>query len=365
MSSPVVVAMSGGVDSSIAAALLCQQGFDVIGIMLHLWCDGAESENRCCTSASIEFARNVSERFDFTFHFVDASDQFRQHVVEYFLDGCSQCVTPTPCIICNRFIRWGFLLDRAKELGASHLATGHYARVQRTSQGRYRLLRGLDPNKDQSYFLSMLNQDQLAHTLFPLGDLSKVEVREIARSFDLSVAERKDSQDLCFLGNGDYRSFIARNIPDAIRHGQIINQEGDVLGEHQSLAFYTIGQRKGLGLSMREPHYVLRKDLGKNVLVVGPEDELGQEELVADGMSWISGEAPSNRFRAQAKTRYRASAAWGTVSPLGVRRIHIQFDQPLRDITPGQAVVLYDGDVTLGGGMIQNITAKESEEFDL
>ena len=350
----VVVAMSGGVDSSVAAALLAARGYEVIGMMMRLWSEpGRESTNRCCTPDSMAQARQVARKLGIPFYAVDAQQVFHDTVVTYFQDGYAQGNTPNPCLVCNRHIRWEFLLNQAIAMGADFMATGHYARLRRCDNGCIDLLRAVDANKDQSYVLHVLGQKQLAHALFPLGEYTKPQVRQLARDFSLPVAERAESQDLCFLGDGDYRSFLLRNFPQVRNQGRIINRQGETLGEHQGLAFYTIGQRKGLGISSPVPLYVLDKDPEQNSLIVGTQDELGRSELVALNLNWVSGSPPASTLRAQIKIRYKAREAWGTVTPIEDGSAHVRFDAPVRDITPGQAAVFYDGEVCLGGGIIK------------
>jgi tRNA-specific 2-thiouridylase len=348
----VVVAMSGGVDSSVAAALLQQQGYTVIGMMMRLWSEpGSETANRCCTPDAMALARRVAARLSIPFYAVDAQQIFRDTVVEYFLEGYIRGETPNPCLACNRHIRWEFLLKHALALGADYLATGHYARL-RTVEGKIQLLKGLDEKKDQSYVLSVLTQEKLRHALFPLGEYIKPQVRQLARDFDLPVAERSDSQDLCFLGDGDYRQFLLRHAPQVQTPGPILTRAGQPVGEHGGLAFYTIGQRKGLNVASPVPLYVLEKDLARNALIVGEAAELGGQALTAVQVQWVSGEAPAMPLRASVKIRYKAIETPGIITPLDEGRVRVAFDQPLRDITPGQAVVFYEGDVCLGGGLI-------------
>ncbi|MFZ6027851.1 MAG: tRNA 2-thiouridine(34) synthase MnmA [Chloroflexota bacterium] len=350
--SRVVVAMSGGVDSSVAAALLQQQGYAVIGMMMRLWNEpGAADANRCCTPDAMALARRVAARLGIPFYAVDAQQVFRDTVVEYFLDGYARGETPNPCLACNRHIRWDFLLKHARAMGADYLATGHYARL-RAVDGKTQLLKGVDEKKDQSYVLSVLTQEKLAHALFPLGNYTKPQVRQLARDFGLPVAERSDSQDLCFLGNGDYRDFLLRHAPQVNEPGPILDRGGRRLGCHTGLAFYTIGQRKGLNIASSVPMYVLAKDTEQNALIVGDAHALGQDELVASQVNWLAGEAPAAQFRAGIKIRYKAAEAAGTVLLLDTTRAHVKFDEPLRDITPGQGVVFYEGEVCLGGGLI-------------
>ena len=272
----VVVAMSGGVDSSVAAALLVKQGYPVTGMMLRLWSEpGSKVENRCCAPEAMVLARRVAEKLSIPFYVIPAQDVFYTTVIANFITELSQGLTPNPCLVCNRLIRWGLLWEQAAAIGANYLATGHYARLHRDESGVIQLLRGVDARKDQSYVLHVLNQQQLEHTMLPLGEFTKPQVRQLARDFALPVAERPDSQDLCFLGEEDYRSFLLRRAPFAPQPGPILDRNGQVLGEHPGLAFFTIGQRKGLGLSSPHPLYVLEKDLKKNALIVGPGSELG------------------------------------------------------------------------------------------
>ena len=350
----VVVAMSGGVDSSVAAALLQQQGYEVIGMMLRLWSEpGKEDSNRCCTPDSMAVARRVAAKLDIPFYVVDAKDIFRKTVVQYFLDGYAAGVTPNPCLLCNRKIRWTFLLEHALALGADCMATGHYVRKKTTGNGVHQLLRAVDPSKDQSYVLHVLNQEKLSRALFPVGEYPKTEIRNMAKILGLPVYKRPDSQDLCFLAGEDYRNFIQRNAPEMLAPGEIVTRAGQTLGQHNGLANYTIGQRKGLGVSSPVPLYVLGKDAGTNTLVVGTADELGTAELIAKDVNWTSGEAPREAFRAEVKIRYTAREASALVTPLdGGRQVRVQFDAPQRDVTAGQAAVFYDRELLLGGGII-------------
>jgi tRNA-uridine 2-sulfurtransferase len=349
----VVVAMSGGVDSSVAAALLKQQGYDVVGMMLRLWSEpGKEDSNRCCTPDSMALARRVAAKLDIPFYVIDAKEVFRKTVVEYFLDGYARGETPNPCLLCNRQIRWTFLLEHALALGADFMATGHYVR-KRTVEGVHHLLRAVDHSKDQSYVLHVLDQNKLSKALFPVGDYPKPEIRKIAESFGLPTASRHDSQDLCFLAGEDYRNFIQRNAGQILKPGSIVSKNGDVLGEHNGLANYTIGQRKGLGIASPVPLYVFRKNAAENTIIVGTQDELGSSELVAREVQWVTEKVPEASFRAQVKIRYTAKEADATVLPLDGTQAQVKFDAPQRDITAGQAAVFYQGELMIGGGLIQ------------
>jgi tRNA-specific 2-thiouridylase len=351
----VVVAMSGGVDSSVAAALLKQQGYDVVGMMMRLWSEpGKEESNRCCTPDAMAQARRVAALLDIPFYVVDAKDVFRNTVVEYFLKGYAEGGTPNPCLICNKKIRWEFLLNHALALGAEFMATGHYVRRMNASREgeRIRLLRAVDSSKDQSYVLYVLNQEKLKHALFPVGDYPKSEIRQIAETFGLPTASRTDSQDLCFLAGDDYRNFIQRNAAEMLKPGEIATREGRVVGQHYGLANYTIGQRKGLEVASPVPLYVITKNATSNTLIVGTKDELGVNELTARDVNWLAGNAPQESFRAQVKIRYTARDAEALVVPLNGNQVKVQFDAPQRDITAGQAAVFYVEEEVVGGGII-------------
>ena len=349
----VVVAMSGGVDSSVAAALLKQQGYDVTGMMLRLWSEpGKEESNRCCTPDAMAQARRVAGILDIPFSVIDAKDVFKETVVQYFLDGYARGETPNPCLLCNRQIRWTFLLNHALALGAEFMATGHYVKIQKAESGKQILLRAVDHLKDQSYVLHVLKQDQLAHALFPVGEFPKPEIRRLAADFGLPTASRADSQDLCFLAGDDYRNFLQRNASEMLQPGEIVTADGRSIGQHNGLANYTIGQRKGLNVASPVPLYVMTKRAEGNTLVVGTLDQLGFTELIARDVNWVSGETPREPFRAQVKIRYTAKEVEALVSPLEGDQASVKFDAPVRDVTAGQAAVFYQGEIMLGGGII-------------
>ncbi len=361
----VLMALSGGVDSAVAAALLVEQGYEVIGAMLSLWsapseCAASTTSNRCCTPDAVQRAEDVARQLGFPFHLLDARSLFREQVVEYFIAEYAHGRTPNPCVICNRAVRFNLLIEQARTMGASWIATGHYARV-REQGGTYHLLRGTDRHKDQSYFLHALTQEQLRHTLFPVGGLTKAEVRATARRYGLSVAEQPESQDVCFLGaeeEGDYRRFLARYAPHLFRPGPIRDRTGRVLGEHQGLPGYTVGQRKGLGLTTPEPVYVLSIEPAENALIVGTADELMAAECRIGAVHYICGKAPLAPFRAIAQIRYRARPTEVIVTPTEAAcpegEAGVRFSVPQRGVTPGQFLVLYemDDEQVIGGGVI-------------
>jgi tRNA-specific 2-thiouridylase len=350
----VLVALSGGVDSGVAAALLVEQGYDVVAAMLRLWVeDGPDdcSRNRWCTPDAVTRARNIAGRLDVPFYLINAEEVFEARVVDYFVAEYAVGRTPNPCVPCNRFIRFGFLLERALALGVDLLATGHYARV-RDVGGAWQLLRGCDRAKDQSYFLHALSQQQLAHVLFPLGEMTKREVRGVARRHGLPVAEQAESQDLCFLADGDYRRFLARRRPGLSEPGSIRDTSGRVLGRHRGLYAYTVGQRKGLGVTAADPLYVIALDPDENVLIVGTQEDLEASECVIEGVRFVSGEAPAAVFTAMAQIRYRAQPVAAAVTLLPGGGAGVRFAFPQRAVTSGQYLALYDGETVLGGGVI-------------
>lgn len=347
----VAIAMSGGVDSSVAAALLKAAGHEVFGLMLRLWSPSPTIQNRCCSPADLALAQQVAATLDIPFYTLDAKGLFKATVVDPFIDGYANGVTPNPCLNCNRKIRWGFLLDRALAMGASHMATGHYARLE-TQGNRFYLLRAKDRMKDQSYILSVLHQEQLAHALFPLGELQKSEVRQLASEYELPVADRGESQDLCFLGGMDYRTFLETQQANLPPPGPIMDSAGNRLGTHQGLASYTIGQRKGIRISAQEPYYVMQKDHLNNHLIVARRAELGRKEFWVEECNWIAGIPPQAETQATAKVRYKSAEIMSTLFPETNQRLRVQLHQSLPDITPGQAAVFYQEEYCLGGGII-------------
>jgi len=353
-SKSIVVAMSGGVDSSVAAALLKQAGHHVIGMMLRLWSEpGSDGANRCCSPESMALARRVARQLDIPFYVIDARELFRSTVVDFFIDGYSRGVTPNPCLLCNRQVRWTYLLEHALAIGAEAMASGHYARKRKLASGLHELHRAVDRSKDQSYVLHVLDQNQLQRALFPIGELTKGAVRTLAVQFGLPTAQRRDSQDLCFLAGDDYRNFLRRNAPSVFSPGEIRTRSGRTVGRHEGLAGYTIGQRKGLGAVDGRPLYVLEKDSAENALIVGDAAERLASDLMIDNVNWIRGSAPEGPLNVEAKTRYTAKEARAVVMPLADGGAALRFDSPQLDLTPGQAAVFFQGDVVLGGGVIR------------
>ncbi len=350
----IVVAMSGGVDSSVAAALLAEQGHDVIGVSMQLYdqTDGNRAFGSCCTIDDLHDARRVASVVGIPHYILNFERQFDEHVVSNFVGEYVRGRTPLPCAHCNGDLKFATLLDRARAFGADGVATGHYARVERDEEtGRHVLRRGIDPAKDQSYFLFSLTQDQLARAWFPVGDLRKDAVRAFASSRGLPVANKPDSQEICFIPNNDYSTFVAAHAPEIAREGEIVDADGRVLGSHAGIHRFTVGQRKGLGLSSGTPMYVLELRPAEQQVVVGPKHALERTTFTASGVNWMLDE-PRQPRRVDAQIRHRHSAAPAVVTSLPDSRAQLVFDAPQLAITPGQAVVFYDDDVVVGGGWI-------------
>jgi tRNA-specific 2-thiouridylase len=350
----IVVAMSGGVDSSVAAALLAEQGHDVIGLSMQLYDQrgGGQAWGTCCTLDDLHDARRVASALGFPHYIVNFERQFQETVISNFVREYASGRTPLPCAHCNSDLKFSTLLDRARGLGAEHVATGHYARVGQSPDGRWLLKRSADRDKDQSYFLFSLTQDQLASAMFPVGQLVKSQVREQARRLGLTVADKPDSQEICFVPDGDYASFVARKEPSVARTGSIVDAEGRQLGTHGGVHRFTVGQRKGLGLSAPSPLYVLKIDAEASTVTVGGREALDQTRLTASKVNWMAIDAPASAVRVAAQIRHRHNPGTGSVRALPDGRAEMIFDDPQPAITPGQAVVFFDGDVVVGGGWI-------------
>ena len=354
----VVVAMSGGVDSSVAAVLLKEQGYEVIGVTMQLWdkqnsAPGGEQESRpCCTLKDVFDAGRVANKLVIPFHVVDYQKDFSSLVVDEFVDEYFRGRTPNPCIRCNQKLKFELLLEKAHSLGADYLATGHYARLERDGAGIYQLLKGKDAGKDQSYFLCTLTLEQMSSVLFPLGNLSKKEVRMLAAAHDLPVAKKSESQDICFVSDNDYVSFLEKERGEDRLSGNIVDSSGKILGRHRGTYRYTVGQRKGLGIAWPHPLYVLGVDTDRREVIVGHRDELYSDGLTAAEVNWMI-PAPVAPVDAFCKIRYRHNPVACRISSLPGNRARVDFTAPERSVTPGQAVVFYDGDRVLGGGWIE------------
>jgi len=347
----IVVAMSGGVDSSVAAGLLHEAGHDVVGVSMQLY-DASRGFGSCCTIDDLHDARQVAAHFGFPHYIVNFESHFHRHVQQNFVSEYAAGRTPIPCAHCNSEVKFSELLVRAGGYGASHLATGHYARVARDAGGTVRLRRGLDAAKDQSYFLFSLTQNQLAQALFPVGDLAKDEVRAAAVRMGLGVAGKPDSQEICFVPDDDYARFLEREVPALATSGAIVHQDGTHLGAHGGVHRFTVGQRKGLGLSAGVPLYVVGLDAARQQVTVGPREALERTTFTVSRVNWISGRVPARTIDAQVQIRHRHSAAAATVRPADDARAEVTFAVPQSAITPGQAAVFYDRDEVLGGGWI-------------
>lgn len=351
-----LIAMSGGVDSSVAAFLMKESGYICMGVTMKLYDNddiGMEKEKTCCSLDDIEDARTVAFHLDMPYHVFNFKDEFEEKVIQKFIKTYENGGTPNPCIDCNRYLKFEKLFARAKELGYDYVVTGHYATVEFCEEsGRYLLKKGADAGKDQSYVLYSLTQEQLAHTIFPLGTYCKAEIREIAEENGFINSQKKDSQDICFVPDGDYAKFIENHIGKTYPKGIFKTADGEVLGEHNGIIRYTIGQRKGLGISYKEPLYVCKKNLEKNEIILSSEKELYSKEVTAADINLISVEKITGPMRIKARTRYNMKEQPGTAYQMDENTIKVVFDEPQRAVTTGQALVLYDGEYVVGGGTI-------------
>ena len=358
-SARVVVALSGGVDSSVAAALLSKEGYQVIGVTMQLdpWDKQVfETDNhgRCCQHEAVEDAKRVAYKLGILHYVMNFKNIFNQKVIADFCREYSLGKTPNPCIRCNQYIKFDALLKRAKEFDANFVATGHHARIeQNEASARYLLKKGADQRKDQSYFLYTLTQEQLGHILLPVGTVTKEQVREIARKLEIPVAAKPESQELCFIPDADYPKFIREFIPQAVKPGPIVDKQGNIIGEHQGIIFYTIGQRKGLGIAAQKPLYITTIVHEHNAIVVGDKEEVYGTELIASGLNWISLTELKEPLTAKAKIRYQHNEAEAEITPVDTDKASVRFKEPQMAIAPGQAVVFYNGDTVIGGGTIE------------
>ncbi len=355
----VMVGMSGGVDSSVAAALLLKKGYDVIGVTLQIWMDMGEErkavEGGCCSLSAVDDARRVAAKLGIPYYVLNFKDIFEERVINYFKNEYLSGRTPNPCIACNRYVKFGAMLNKAMAMGIDYVATGHYARIEYSEErGRYLLRKSVTDRKDQTYALYNLTQEQLARTLMPVGDYTKERVREIARELGLTVASKPDSQEICFVEDNNYARFITENTNAPIEPGDFVDTKGNVLGRHKGIIFYTIGQRKGLGIALGKPMYVVAIDVKNNRVVLGEEEEVYSDTLIASDVNFISIDRLEGEMRVKAKIRYNASEADAVISPVDNGRVKVVFDSPQRAITPGQSVVFYDGDIVVGGGVIES-----------
>jgi tRNA-specific 2-thiouridylase len=353
----VIVGMSGGVDSSAAAALLLEQGYDVVGVTLKLWPQDCVSraEDKCCGPQAVADARSVCHKLGIAYYLIDEADAFQKQVIAYFAEEYKAGRTPNPCVMCNEKLKFGALLERARQLGGDYVATGHFARLERDADsGRTLLKKGRDAHKDQSYFLFSLRQNQLARALFPLGEHSKQETRQTAREHQLKTADKEESMEICFVPDKDYGKFLSAAKLVGPNRGDIVNTRGDLVGHHEGIQYFTIGQRKGLGISSPRPLYVIELDAARNRVVVGDDTELDREEFQVERCNWIPFDEPPEEMEVTAKIRYHHPGTQAIVRPTAGGGAIVKLNIPQRAITPGQACVFYDDDLVVGGGWISS-----------
>lgn len=345
----VIIAMSGGVDSSVAAQMMLDAGYECAGATMKLF--SWDAQRKSGTVDNIKDAKSVADKLKMPFFVYDFEKEFANDVIDSFIKAYEAGATPNPCIVCNKRLKFGKFLQKAIEDGADYVATGHYARIEE-KDGRYLLKKAVDITKDQSYVLYSMTQHQLSHTLFPLGDMTKQEARKLAEKYGFVTAKKSDSQDICFVPDGDYAGFIESYLNKTYKNGNFVDLKGNVLGEHKGIIRYTIGQRKGLGLSLPAPMYVYNKDIEKNEVILCSNEELFATDLEVFDVNWILWDTPPESFRASAKIRYNQKEEPATITVLSDNRVHIKFDEPQRAIAKGQSAVFYDGDTVIGGGII-------------
>jgi len=354
----VVVGMSGGVDSSVAAYLLKEQGYDVVGVTMQIWQEEdqitQEESGGCCGLSAVDDARRVAWELGIPYYVMNFKKEFKDHVIDYFIDEYVKGRTPNPCIACNRYVKWESLLKRSMDIGADYIATGHYAQIEKLPNGRYALKKSVTSAKDQTYALYNLTQDQLAHTLMPVGIYEKSQIRKLAEQIGIQVAKKPDSQEICFIPDHDYAKFIEENSDAKLTPGNFVDLEGNILGRHEGITHYTVGQRKGLGLSMGKPVFVVEIRPETNEVVIGDSQDVFCDHLTCSRLNWMAVDGlHGETMRVMAKIRYSHKGAPCTIREIGADQVEVQFDEPQRAITPGQAVVFYDGDYVAGGGVIE------------
>ena len=353
----VLVGMSGGVDSSVAAYLLKEQGYEVIGATMQIWQEDKEFEEQegsCCSLSAVNDARRVCDKLEIPFYVLNFRYSFKEKVIDYFVQEYIDGKTPNPCIACNRYLKFDELLRKARGIGADYVATGHYARIEERD-GRHLLIRSEDDKKDQTYALYNISQDALAHTLMPCGEYEKSKIREIAKNIGLNVHNKKDSEEICFIPDNDHGKYISKRYPNRVKKGNFVDKDGNVLGKHKGIIYYTIGQRKGLGLALGRPVFVTGINPKNNEVVIGSEEDIFKTDLIAGDLNFISLEKLDSELGIEAKIRYSAKPSKAKIIPLPNGKVRVSFEEKQRAITKGQSIVFYDGNIVVGGGIIEQI----------